>query len=89
MAFPDPHVGEATRDGVDGAPDIVETESAARGGVDEGGLPIMRAGSDVGGDIEKLLLREWNGNTFTVKSGVRFTKPTSGIDDEMATVRHG
>ena len=47
MAFPNPHVGEATRDGVDGAPDIVETESAVGGGVDEGGLPIMRAGSDV------------------------------------------
>ena len=47
MAFPNPHVGDATRDSVDGAPDIVETESAAGGGVDEGGLPVMRAGSDV------------------------------------------
>ena len=89
MAFPNPHVSEATRDGVNGAPDIVETESAAKGGVDEGSLPIMRAGSDVGGDIEKLFLREWNGNTFTVKSGVRFTKPTSRIHDEVATVRSG
>ena len=53
MAFQNPHVGEATRDSVDGAPDIVETESAAGGGVDEGGLPIMKAGSDVGDDIER------------------------------------
>lgn len=51
VAFPDAHVGEARRDGVDGPPKLVEGEVAAGGSVDEGDSAGVGPRRYEGGDI--------------------------------------
>lgn len=81
MAFTDAKVSrKRAGNGINGTPDIGESQLAAGGGVNEGNLAVVGAGGDEGGDIERIIGGKRHRFALAVEGGVGFAESTARIN---------